>query len=86
MAGAAWNAIQRHLIEKRLDKAVVKRLLGWSDARRGRWALVAIYKYNAEDTAKRLRDAAERHARDNGNSTVSPEHVASVAARLGNAA
>ena len=36
--------------------------------------------------AKRLRDAAERQARDNGNKTVSPEHVTAVAARLGNAA
>ncbi len=36
--------------------------------------------------AKRLRDAAERQARDNGNRTVSPEHVTAVAARLGNAA
>jgi chlorophyllide a reductase subunit Z len=62
--------------------------LGWSDDAR-----VALDRLVEQEpvlvrisAAKRLRDAAERHARDNGNSMVSPEHVASVAARLGNAA
>ena len=62
--------------------------LGWSDEARvtldrlveAEPVLVRI------SAAKRLRDAAERQARDNGTKTVSPEHVTAVAARLGNAA
>jgi hypothetical protein len=36
--------------------------------------------------AKRLRDAAESHARSNGKELVAPDHVAAAAGRLVNAA
>jgi 3,8-divinyl chlorophyllide a/chlorophyllide a reductase subunit Z len=62
--------------------------LGWSDDARVELdrlveAEPVLVRISA---AKRLRDAAERHARANGHKTVSPDHVTSVAGRLGNAA